>query len=368
MDGARSCVSTETKALQAQIAQLTKEMTSKDHALASQAESLAVKDEALAAKDKALAAQAAENVVLQERIGAAAFASPLLQGRARTANGCKAHAHGLLDVVERISDPSKAGLERCQTLRASLVTMRGTAVDALDAEGVKVIRDMTRAVKNSIANQVFHIDTSLRRMRHSIDLQQMPLQNMIKQVAAAETLASAALASETPVSFSSRLATSTRNFLVSDPDRALPKFHDTLATMEKTMKIEVDSKVWPQIRSEAMAAVERFASGMAKAHGAGALHPIFEIQRDANVMRRIMALAAPTATSRRAERQQWASKLIALQPLMHQMPIVVFVVATTQASSVVTPADASSSATKTATQSLSLINVVAKDFIDKCTS
>jgi hypothetical protein len=203
--------------------------------------------------------------------------------------------------------------------------MRGKAVDALDAEGVKIIRDVTRAVKNSIANQVFHVDTSLRRMRHSIDLQQMPLQNMIKQVDAAETLASAALASETPVSFGRRLATSTRNFLISDPDTALPKIHDTLATMEQTMKIEVDSTVWPRVRREAMAVVERFAVGMATTHGA--LHPIFEIQSDSNVMRRIMALAAPTATSRRAERQQWARKLLALQPAMDQLPTVVTTVA-----------------------------------------
>ena len=91
------------------------------------------------------------------------------------------------------------------------------------------------------------------------------------------------------------------------------------------MKIEVDSTVWPRVRREAMAAVERFAVGMATTHGA--LHPIFEIQSDSNVMRRIMALAAPTATSRRAERQQWARKLLALQPVMDQLPTVVTTVA-----------------------------------------
>ena len=222
----------ELKALKALLA-------AKDADLAAQKEALAAKDEVLAAKDETIATQAAEvaakdaeNVVLQESIAAAAFASPLLQGRARTANGCKAHAHGLLDVVERTSEPSKAGLARCHTLRASLVTMRGKAIGALHVERAAILRDVTRAIDNSIANQVFHVDTSLRRMRHSIDLQQMPLQNMIKQVDAAETLASAALASETPVSFGRRLATSTRNFLISDPDTALPKIHDSLATME----------------------------------------------------------------------------------------------------------------------------------------
>ena len=371
----------ELKALKALVARQKAENAAQKEALAAKDEVLAAKDETIAPKDAEVAAKDAEVVVLQESIAAAAFASPLLQGRARTANGCKAHAHGLLDVVERTSEPSKAGLTRCHTLRASLVTMRGKAVDALDAEGVKIIRDVTRAVKNSIANQVFHVDTSLRRMRHSIDLQQMPLQNMIKQVDAAETLASAALASETPVSFGRRLATSTRNFLISDPDTALPKIHNTLATMEQTMKIEVDSTVWPRVRREAMAVVERFAVGMATTHGA--LHPIFEIQSDSNVMRRIMALAAPTATSRRAERQQWARKLIALQPVMDQLPTVVTTVAAApQASSSAAAAGsaaapialdgaaaASSSAAvaKKAKESLSLINVIAKDFLDKFT-
>ena len=70
--------------------------------------------------------------------------------------------------------------------------------------------------------------------------------------------------------------------------------------MEQTMKIEVDSTVWPRVRREAMAVVERFAVGMATTHGA--LHPIFEIQSDSNVKRRIIALAAPTVTSRRLGR------------------------------------------------------------------
>ena len=364
----------ELKALKAQLAAKDAEVAAQKEALAAQAEALQAKDETIANQAAEVAAKDAEVTTLQESISAAAFASPLLQGRARTANGCKAHAHGLLDVVERTSDPSKASLARCHTLRASLVMMRGTAVDALDAEGVKVIRDITRAVKNSIANQVFHIDTSLRRMRHSIDLQQMPLQNMIKQVAAAETLASAALASETPVSFGRRLATSTRNFLISDPDSALPKIHDSLETMEKTMKIEVDSTVWPRVRGEAMAAVERFAAGMVTAHGA--LHPIFEIQRDSNVMRRIMALAAPTAMSKRAERRQWARKLLALQPVMHQQTTVVAAVpAVLQASSSAAAAGSAAApialdgaaAAKKAKESLSLINVIAKDFLDKFT-
>ena len=168
----------ELKALKALVSRQKAENAAQKKALTAQAEAhakaLAAKDETIATQVAEVAAKDAQVVTLQESIGAAAFASPLPQARARTANGCKAHAHGLLDVVERTSDPSKAGLARCHTLRASLVTMRGEAVDALDAEGVKVIRDVTRAVKNSIANQIFHIDTSLRRMRHSIDLQQMP--------------------------------------------------------------------------------------------------------------------------------------------------------------------------------------------------
>ena len=168
----------QIKTLQVQLAALVArheaEHAAQKEALAAQAEALQAKDETIATQAAEVAAKDAEVTTLQESIGAAAFASPLLQGRARTANGCKAHAHGLLDVVERTSDPSKAGLARCHTLRASLVTMRGEAAVALEAEGVKIIRDVTRAVKNSIANQIFHIDTSLRRMRHSIDLQQMP--------------------------------------------------------------------------------------------------------------------------------------------------------------------------------------------------
>ena len=110
---------TELEALKAQLAAKDAEVAAQKEALAAQAEALQAKDETIAAKDAENAAQAAQVVVLQESIGAAAFASPLLQGRARTANGCKAHAHGRLDVVERTSKPSKVGLARCHTLRAS---------------------------------------------------------------------------------------------------------------------------------------------------------------------------------------------------------------------------------------------------------
>ena len=53
----------------------------------------------------------------------------------------------------------------------------------------------------------------------------------------------------------------------------------------------------------------------------GVRHPI---QQWPNVMRRIMTLAAPMATSRRAEQQQWAaSKLLVLRLVMTQMPTLV---------------------------------------------
>ena len=79
----------ELKALKAQLA-------AKDAEVAAQKEALAAKDEALQAHVETIATQAsevaakdAEVTTLHESIGAAAFASPLLQGRARTATHFK---------------------------------------------------------------------------------------------------------------------------------------------------------------------------------------------------------------------------------------------------------------------------------------
>ena len=365
----------EMEALKALVARHEAENAAQKQALAAQAA-------ALQAKDETIATQAAENTTLQQSIAsasAAAFASPLLRGRARTGNECKAHAHGLLAVVERLSDPSKAGLARCHALRSKLAQNRGECIAALKVEHDNALDDVTRALQHKLANQIVSIDANLRRMRRSIDLQQMPLQNMIKQVDAAESLANTALASASAASFGCRLAKSTSSFLLTDPDRALPKIHNTLSVLEKTMKIEIDGAAWPRARAAATQGLGHAIAGMVKAHGVR--HPIVEIQQWPNVMRRIMALVAPTAMSRRAERQQWASKLLALQPVIHKLPTLVSTIAAApQASSTAAAAGsaaapialddaavASSAATNTATQSLSLVNVIAKDFLDKFT-
>ena len=245
---------------------------------------------------------------------------------------CKSRARDLLKIVGRLSEPSGVGLARCHALRASLCDKRRNAAAALQAERAQIVRDVTRAVDNSLANQLFHIDASIRRMRHSIDLQQMPLQNMIKQIAEAEALANTAIGSAEVTSFRDRIDATAHSLQHAYPEPMLPKIDNTLYEMGAAMRFVVDNEVWPSIRVEAMTAVERFAAGMVDTRGAP--HPIFEIQQESNVMRRIMALAAPTASSGRAERLQWARKVLALGPVMHQFPIVVSISAAPQAKAI----------------------------------
>ena len=348
--------SAETKALQAQIAELTE-------ALASQAKDLAAKDDALAKQ--------AETITALRQLG-----SPSSAAACRTlpddlaSTDCEARARKLLATTARLSGPIKEGLVRCLALRASLPIKRGEVAVALQAERAQIVRDVTRAVDNGLANQLFHVDTSIRRMRHSIDLQQMPLQNMMKQVDDAAALATAAISSAEIASFGSRLDATARNMQLANTDRALPNIDDAIYEMEATMRFAVDSTAWPRVRRSAMLAVERHVAGIVTAHCGN--HPILEILQKSNVMRRIMALIAPTRVSGRAERQQWASKVLALEPVMHRLPIVVSVAALTAGSAPASDAPngaaAASSAAKTATQSLSLANVVAKDFLENCTS
>ena len=376
--------SAQVKALKALVAKQDADLATQAEALAAKDEALAAKDEtittqseALAEKDEALAMKDKTITTLQQITPASTAATAptahLPDDPAST--DCEARARELLATTTRLSEPIKEGLARCRALRASIPIKRGETAAALQVERAQIIRDVTRAVDNGLANQLFHVDTSIRRMRHSIDLQQMPLQNMIKQIDDAAALANAAISSAEIASFGSRLDATARSLQLANTESALPGILDALYEMEATMRFAVDTTAWPRARSSAMQAVERLIVGIATARCGR--HPIIEILQKPNVMRRIMALVAPTSRSRRAERQQWARKVLALEPVMHQLPIVVSVVATAQASSVVFSADSAaasdapgvaSSGAVTATQALSLVNVVAKDFLDKCTS